>query len=603
MLFTRRLNSISSFKRCRNPTRGGSQILNSKLFLSTVSEEVNNEKAPAGTKKKRKVALVCCFVGSKYYGLQMDANSPYETVELKLSQALNRVGCVIESNQNDLSKIGWSRSSRTDKGVHAARIVLSGKLEIDEANWLREDGRLPELAGMIDKELPDDIKCLSALKMNQGFRAREAGHYREYNYLFPVSMLTEEHSVEDSKFHGGGSKLAGTATEAIVRLNDVLIQMEGSLSFHNFHKLSPKALRETQRGDEKKKAEEASKLEPVAVGAGDTRTHYFFDPWIKRERSVQEKTRTVIYTCRAEPDPIVVGGTEMVKVTFKGQSFLLHQIRLMMGCAMLIARGTMPAMTLQLALTAPYHVLFPMAPAEGLVLVNAGFNRNCNGQSLSLDPGVGEEVDRAMMSQEEWNDSEQFKQERIFEQMATDWRANSGELAETFLTHCDRYHVPDGLIGEWTRLLDEAKSASAEDRQNKNQRETTRVFKNVYDFREYCLLEDERFEWSDGIDQWLRENEGGGNRRAPGAPFQIKLVPHKALLPNTLATALVIEYKCTPGSVVLSEALRAIATFVVSNPDVCESMDAEQLFTFVVEKAGDRGLAYWREQVAHSLIV
>ena len=73
------------FQTCRNPTRGGSHSLNSKLYLSTylVGEEVNNEKAG---KKKRKVALVCCFVGSKYYGLQMDANSPYETVELKLSQ-------------------------------------------------------------------------------------------------------------------------------------------------------------------------------------------------------------------------------------------------------------------------------------------------------------------------------------------------------------------------------------------------------------------------------------------------------------------------------------------------------------------------------------
>ena len=33
-----------------------------------------------------------------------------------------------------------------------------------------------ELAGMIDKEY--GMKCLSAFKMNQGFRAREAGHYR-----------------------------------------------------------------------------------------------------------------------------------------------------------------------------------------------------------------------------------------------------------------------------------------------------------------------------------------------------------------------------------------------------------------------------------------
>ena len=39
---------------------------------------------------------------------------------------------MIESNQNDLSKIGWSRSSRTDKGF-TLLVLLSGKLEIDEA--------------------------------------------------------------------------------------------------------------------------------------------------------------------------------------------------------------------------------------------------------------------------------------------------------------------------------------------------------------------------------------------------------------------------------------------------------------------------------------
>lgn len=579
--------------------------------LGPVTESTGSGIGTAERKrKKRKVAIVCGFVGSKYHGLQMDANSPFETVEFHISQSLNKVGCVIESNQNELSKIGWSRSSRTDKGVHAARMVLSGKLEIDEEHWLEEeDGRMPKLAALIDKELPDDIACLSALKMNQGFRAREAGHYREYEYLFPLSMLLKEHSVEGSKFQKGTvSSLPRTSSEAIERFNEELVKMEGSLSFHNFHKLSPKALRETQRGDEKKKAS-SSKTEPVAIGTPSSSStqdrNYFFDPWIKRDRSVQEKTRTVIYTCRAAAKPISLGGTAMVKVSLKGQSFLLHQIRLMMGAAILIARGTMPAMTLELALSAPYHVLFPMAPAEGLVLTNAGFNRNCNGQSLALDPSIREEVDRVMMTSSEWDRSEAFKLDRIYRQVAHDWSVDSGALVDAFLTHCDRYHVPESLVeGEWSRLLDEAITASEQDRQNKNQREASRVFKNVADFREYCLLEDERFEWSDEMDEWLRNNEGGGNRRDPGIPFRIKLVPHKALLPNTLATALVCHFKCTPGSVILTDALRAVATFVVSNPnDGCENLDAEQLFAFVVEKAGEGGLTWWQRQIKHELIV
>jgi tRNA U38,U39,U40 pseudouridine synthase TruA len=45
-------------------------------------------------------------------------------------QALFDAGYIRESNYGDLDKIGWARCSRTDKGVHAARNVLSAKLEL-----------------------------------------------------------------------------------------------------------------------------------------------------------------------------------------------------------------------------------------------------------------------------------------------------------------------------------------------------------------------------------------------------------------------------------------------------------------------------------------
>ena len=44
--------------------------------------------------------------------------------------ALLNAKCVSPSNAEDLSKVGWSRSSRTDKGVHAARLVVSAKVTV-----------------------------------------------------------------------------------------------------------------------------------------------------------------------------------------------------------------------------------------------------------------------------------------------------------------------------------------------------------------------------------------------------------------------------------------------------------------------------------------
>ena len=82
---------------------------------------------------------------------------------------------MIESNQNDLSKIGWSRSSRTDKGVHAARVVLSGKLELDERMAPKLMEHCQTFAAMLSKELPSDIQVMSVLKVNQGFENERLG--------------------------------------------------------------------------------------------------------------------------------------------------------------------------------------------------------------------------------------------------------------------------------------------------------------------------------------------------------------------------------------------------------------------------------------------
>jgi tRNA pseudouridine(38-40) synthase len=86
-------------------------------------------------RKKRRVALVIGYVGTQYYGLQKSEGAPdgtpaVETIESTLERALFEAGYVKESNFGDLDKIGWARCSRTDKGVHAARNVVSAKLEL-----------------------------------------------------------------------------------------------------------------------------------------------------------------------------------------------------------------------------------------------------------------------------------------------------------------------------------------------------------------------------------------------------------------------------------------------------------------------------------------
>ena len=137
---------------------------------------------------KRKLALIISYDGSGYYGLQMDPGSPLRTIESELEAALHRNGCILESNRGDLGKIQWSRSSRTDKGVHAACLCISAKFEID-LGWIQEDKKLPRLKSLLNTVLPPEIRVLSVVKVNQGFQARTACSWREYEYLLPTRLV------------------------------------------------------------------------------------------------------------------------------------------------------------------------------------------------------------------------------------------------------------------------------------------------------------------------------------------------------------------------------------------------------------------------------
>jgi len=96
----------------------------------------------------------------------------------------------------DLSKISWSRSSRTDKGVHAARIVFSGKLELPvegvPANPHAQPLKFPDVVKNVNQFLPEHIQLFSCMKINHGFVARDECYWREYEYLLPVELISDD---------------------------------------------------------------------------------------------------------------------------------------------------------------------------------------------------------------------------------------------------------------------------------------------------------------------------------------------------------------------------------------------------------------------------
>ena len=72
---------------------------------------------------KRKLALLLSYRGTQYHGLQRQTDPALKTIEGEMRVALSKAGAVSPENAEDLSKIGWSRSARTDKRVSAPKIL------------------------------------------------------------------------------------------------------------------------------------------------------------------------------------------------------------------------------------------------------------------------------------------------------------------------------------------------------------------------------------------------------------------------------------------------------------------------------------------------
>lgn len=63
-----------------------------------------------------------------------------------------------------------------------------------------------------------------------------------------------------------------------------------------------------------------------------------------------------------------------MRLSVKGESFMLHQIRNMVGAAVAVARGAMPPGLLAVALSAPGRVTVPRAPPHTLLLSDNEFS-------------------------------------------------------------------------------------------------------------------------------------------------------------------------------------------------------------------------------------
>eukprot|EP00897_Mesotaenium_endlicherianum_P009919 jgi/Mesen1/8956/ME000056S08358 len=108
-------------------------------------------------------------------------------------------------------------------------------------------------------------------------------------------------------------------------------------------------------------------------------------------------------------EPFVMEGVEFVRCCVVGQSFVLHQIRKMIGLAVAVMRGCAPESLYDFALSPKHKVNVPLAPEVGLFLaecIYASYNRKFSDshEEMSLDAFRG--------------DAEQFKHKWVYPHIA-----------------------------------------------------------------------------------------------------------------------------------------------------------------------------------------
>lgn len=174
----------------------------------------------------------------------------------------------------------------------------------------------------MNKDLPSQIRVFCARRVTKGFNAKEKCCGRTYTYTIPtVAFADHEEQVKMNGYR--------VPSEKLIKLNEILKMYEGTKSFHNF----------TSRKE-------------------------YIDPSSKR----------YILSFDCDTPFVASSNVEFAVLKIKGQSFMLHQIRKMIGLALAVLRNLTGKDTITRAFTEA-RIDIPMAPGLGLVLDQVHYDR------------------------------------------------------------------------------------------------------------------------------------------------------------------------------------------------------------------------------------
>ncbi|KAJ3246932.1 tRNA pseudouridine synthase 1 [Chytriomyces hyalinus] len=287
---------------------------------------------------KQRFAVLFGYCGTGYKGSQI--NPPHDTIESEFMKAAVKAGSVSEDNI-DPKKVGLNRCARTDKGVHAAGNVVSLKMRA-----------IPNLVEALNAHLPPQIRVYDCLRVTGSFNAKNHCGGRQYEYFMPTYILKKSsHTLYPH------SNLPEDSNEAAQPLTEGC-ELGGSYVVVD----SPETheeLRKFRVGQD-----ELAHLREILKTYEGTHNFHNFTVHCKFKDRHAGRYITSVTACEpfVRPD-----GTEWISLRVNGQSFMLHQIRKMVGFAVMLVRTGTPA-NLVARVYKDEKINIPKAPALGLLL-------------------------------------------------------------------------------------------------------------------------------------------------------------------------------------------------------------------------------------------
>ncbi|KAF8268812.1 pseudouridine synthase [Lactarius quietus] len=329
-----------------------------------------SEKSPRLPKRQSAILLGFCGTGCAGMQIQPDAR----TIEGVLFDALVRVGAVSSDNADNPTKVNLGRAARTDAGVHAAGNLVSMKL-------ITQISDVPDVVEAVNELLPPEIRIWRIIRVQNSFNARTSCDSRKYTYFFPSYLLIPPKP---------GSGLYETLQRQAVPLSGTPPTDTACPPPHTVHPFWMDSSPVSSKDDDLQRKrrwragiDDIRRLREISTKFEGTRNFHNFT--VGREfsdRSTQRHMKKIEVA-----DPVVYGSTEWISIMFHGQSFMLHQ-RKMVSALVLCCRTCTPPQVIE-ELYGPRQVFIPKVPSLGLLLeypIFESYNRKVESVNENLSP-------------------------------------------------------------------------------------------------------------------------------------------------------------------------------------------------------------------------